>query len=262
MKKPVTLAERKGLKASSSATNVAIPNVPYPIDDYAKLIQNVQLWCDRDDEEFVNQIPNFIDFAQKDIYRNLRITPMLKEAYTTISAGIISLPTDYLQSDNMYFAANYLQWRETSPDEVSEKLNSVGGDEILTLSDIVSRDIEPIYARQGKRIFTYPRMNVDVPVQAGGFTGEIPEDAVVMSYYADEKRMTAGTDDPYLLEIAPDLFTFATIVHAANFCQAFDVADRAAKQADKIYKSLVEQEKQMDYNTPLVVPMANINSYW
>ena len=44
---------------------MALPKVDFPISTYGGLKKAVQLWADRDDPEFVNQIPNFITSVRK-----------------------------------------------------------------------------------------------------------------------------------------------------------------------------------------------------
>ena len=46
---------------------MAMPDVQNPINTYGWLKKAVYLWADRDDPEFVNQIPNFINFAENAI---------------------------------------------------------------------------------------------------------------------------------------------------------------------------------------------------
>lgn len=253
-------------KNISGQTNyqVNMPNVPYPIDDYDKLKQAIQLWCDRDDTEFVNQIPNFIDFAQKDMYRQLRIQPMAKEAYLPITEGKADFPMDWLQNKYMYFAANGVFFRECTQEEWSARINSDEmGDTEPDINYIMENEIQPVFCRVGTRMFFYPAISADVPEQDDSSTGDVPDNAVVMGYYSDPQRMTKSDDDPYMLEIAPDYFLYASCKHASIFCQMYDAADRAEKMANDLLAVIQKQDDHTYLNTsPKVALMGNIHSYW
>lgn len=272
-KKPLSLTEKYpekyGAKATASSSttpssNVPLPDVGYPVANYGELKQNVQLWCDRDDAEFVNQIPNFIDMAQKEIYRSLRIQPMKKEAYLEIDNGKASLPVDYLQGDYMFFALNGVFFREATQTEWSAEANSVRPNmDTPDLNYIMENNIEPIFTRVGNRLFFWPEISSEVPVQNSYFTGAIPDSAVVFGYYSDPQRMNSDSDEPYLLDIAPDLFLYMTLKHASLFVADVDKSQAAAKQAQTILNTIQEQDNESVFTTsPLAVKAANVHSYW
>lgn len=61
----------------------------------------MSLWADRDDPEFVNQIPNFINFAER---KSIVIYVFLlwkKEVYLDIKDGVAFIPPDYLEAQWM-----------------------------------------------------------------------------------------------------------------------------------------------------------------
>lgn len=268
MSKPITLAQRKGLNASqtSISPNISMPDVPYPINSYGTLKQAVMLWADRDDQEFINQIPNFIDFAQKNMYRQLDIQPMHKESYLPISEGKADLPSDFLQGDYLYFALNGVFFRETTQAEISAKLNSVESRikaDDVNIDYMMENDIEPIFCRVGKRLWFYPAITANAPVQENGYTGPIPQNAVVYGYYADPQRMTNDSEDPYLLDVAPDFFLYTTLKQAAYFTGDYDAVEKFDREATRILDAIKEMQKRLDFRTsPLLVNTGNIHNYW
>lgn len=236
------------------ANNISMPDVGYPINSYSDLQNAIMLWADRDDEEFIRQIPNFIDFAQKDIYRKLRIQPIQKEAYLPISGGIADLPMDYLQMTYCYFAENGVTMRVTSPEEFSNNQAKWDG---MTKPPAYAQT-ETIFAQFGTRLFFYPQIEADVPDQDGDYTGPIPENAVVIGYYSDPQRMSKGTDDPYLLEIAPDAFLYKSLAHAAFFVQDMQAYSTFNGKGESIIANIQSQQDEMEYSgSPLVITNNN-----
>lgn len=257
MNKPMSLAQRNpqkyGATASTTGTNMNMPDVEYPIQNYDDLKQSIMLWCDRDDEEFVNQIPNFIDFAQKEIYRTNRWMFMNKEVYLPVTDGKATLPSDYLSAQYMFFNTGTEKIEETSFDEISFLLNKNKNSGQPFTPDQISEIVK--FAVVGTRLyFNYP-LQADVPDQDDNGTGDIPENAIVFGYYADPQRMDDGSDSPYLLQIAPDLMLYSACYAASIFVVDQDLANAAQAQVDRIVGSLNKQEEMLTYSASAkVVP--------
>lgn len=244
-----------------SSSTVNMPNPGYPITTYEQLKEAIQLWCDRDDQEFVNQIPNFIDFAQKEIYRTNRWMFMHKEAYLYVKNGIANLPSDYLNSDYMYFAMNAAGIQETSFAEVSYDLSKNKNSGQPFTMDKLENPLK--FAMVGTRLFFNYPINADVPTQDDNGTGTVPENAIVFGYYSDPLRMTSDSDDPYLLTVAPDLLLYASCYQASAFVLDDDLKQSAADQVNKIIGSMNTQEEMMPFSaSPKVIPRPNPSLYF
>ncbi|HCT9982774.1 TPA: hypothetical protein OUD88_002864 [Enterobacter hormaechei] len=270
IKKPITLAQRKGLTttATGSSSNISMPVVGTPINTYQDLIEAIQLWADRDDEEFIKQIPNFIDFAQKEIFRTARWQFMHKEAYLYVNNGLADLPSDFLSPDYMYFADSGLMINPTSRDTISYELNSNWNkysSEDRANNNLLEQAREVKYARFGKRLFFSPPFHADVPTQDDNGTGDIPTTAVVFGYYSDPVAFYNNPDDSavnYLLQIAPDLLLNLSLKQAAYFMQNTDFIDYFESEAQKIFDQMTEQQKELDDNSGLVIHTPSINQFW
>lgn len=243
-------SSKLGATSSGSTSNYPIPTVPYPINTYGSLKQAIQLWCDRDDAEFCNQIPNFIDFAQKDMYRLLRLEVMQKEAYLEIDNGSAYVPSDWVQSDYLRFVTDNILFRETSIEEVIARQSQ--NKEAPASTDIGD---EPIFARMGYKFIFYPEITAPLPTYDETGAVILSGSEVVIGYYADSTQLSDDSDTSALLTIAPDFFVYTACKHASLFCNDPDKADKAAQEAERILKMLQQQEHMMDFKaSPKVIP--------
>jgi hypothetical protein len=225
---------------------MAIANTPYPIQTYSDLKKAVAEWIDRDDEEFVNQIPNFINFAEKEIYRTLRVPALQKETYIQIVNGQATIPSDWIESVAMYSANGWIRPRETSFDEIIRRKHTLNNEEVL-------------FTRVGRRWFFSPEINASITM----INGEAPEDAMILNYYADTSEMTEDTDESPLLTLAPDLLLYTALKHACVFVQDKDGEQAWSDKASSSYQQLTQQTKSQDYSASnKVIRLANVNSYW
>lgn len=227
-----------------------LPDVQYPINTYGWLKKAVSLWADRDDDEFVNQIPNFINFAEKEIYRNLRIPPLEKEIYLGIENGVAVLPVDYLETQWIMRAGNGQLLRVTSPEEIDWlKRNK-------TTHPSQFNEGEITFARMGKRLFFYPAINASVPrYPDDGSPIEPTPDAIIMNYYADPKEFWEDTDTSAVLTIAPELLLYFALRHASLFVQDDNAVQKWSALGKAILDEIVTQHDKAEYSgSPLAIP--------
>lgn len=230
---------------------MAVPNTPYPIGNYGDLKKAVAEWADRDDDEFTKQIPNFINFAEKELYRQLRIPPMQKEAYLSIKNGVCEIPTDWLTTCYIISGKNYHKARETSFDEVMFRSNQK-----------VSEG-ELVFARANKRFFFYPEITATIPAvdEYGNYITNGSE--MIIGYYADQPELTGDAETSTLLTIAPDLFLYTALKHAMSFIQDKDGESAYQAKQQASMQQLLEQNSNVDFKgSPLAVHLAPVTTYW
>lgn len=239
-------------------SQTAMPDVAYPIENYGQLKQSVQLWFDRDDNEFVSQIPNFIDFAQKEIQRNLRWPCNQKEAYLYIKNGIAPIPSDWLQNDYIRFIDMHLEFRETSLAEYVYKKNS-------NPHATIDVEKEIIFTRpgSGKYWYFWPAINAPIPtdkqIEELDYTG----DEVVLGYFWDVPRLINDSDSNDLLELCPDILLYSSLKHAAVFVNDSDAEAMWKDREEVAIKGLNEQMKQQKrFATPVSLPQPNARAFW
>lgn len=230
---------------------MSVPDVQFPINSYGWLKKAVALWIDRDDDEFVKQIPNFINFAEKEIYRNLRIPPIEKEAYLSILDGIASIPPDLLETNYIMKYNNGQMLRVTSLEEV----DWLRRDKIKVRSDWNKSEI--VFARAGKRFLFYPSINADIPPPQGRDDPPvpIPENAIIINYYADSMPMMNDEDTNTLLTIAPELLLYFALRHACLFVQDDNGVQKWSAMGNALLEEMIEQARKAEYaGSPLVIP--------
>lgn len=231
----------------------AMPVVKNPIRTYGDLKEAVSLWMDRDDDEFVKQIPNFIDFGQKEVYRNLRIPPLEKEIYLSVKDGVGYIPPDFLEAKFIMRARNAQVFRLTSEEEISS----------LREADI-GKDNDKVvkYARFGKRWLFYPLIEAGTPHYPDDGSPEIPaNDAVILCYYSDPAEFVNDDDTDAILTIAPDLLLYFALRHACLFVQDNEGAQKWSAMGQASMEELEAQAKKSEWKgSPLVIPPRGFNN--
>lgn len=230
---------------------MAMPNVQYPINTYGWLKQAVSLWADRDDDEFVNQIPNFVNFAEKEIYRNLRVPSIEKEAYLDVKNGVAFIPPDLLEIKYIMLANTGQVARASSPEEIDWLRRG----KTTHATDFNTGEI--VFTRMGSRLFFYPAtVTADVPANNDPAT-PVPANAMIINYYQDTVEMIKDTDQNVLLTIAPELLLYYTLRHAALFVQDDMAAQKWSAVGKAALDEIVLQAEKMEYSgSPLVIPNA------
>lgn len=246
-----------------ATSNYPISTPPYPISNYGELKSLIQDWADRDDDEFCSQIANFVDFAQKEIFRTLRITPFAKEAYLEIDNGFAYIPSDFVEADYLRFVDNNLLFRETTIEEVTAKVNGdLYSKQNVDATYCRLNGIEPVFARMQYRWIFYPAITAPLPTYDSSGAPVVAGTEVVLGYYGDPVRMEADTDTSPLITLAPEALLYLSLAHAAVFVQD-ERASYFEQQANKYISQLQEQEKNTEFKSgPLRVVAANVHSYW
>jgi hypothetical protein len=178
--------------------------------NYGELKAEIADWLDRSDLE--SKIPGFISFAERSIFRKLRIPANEKVSVYTVSTG-----------ENLYIPSDYLEAR-------SIKVNNVP---IERVSDIYALNYSDVsgstryFGRVGGEFIFRPGLN------AG--------DIVTINYWFDESGMSADTDTTNVLAVADDLYMYAAIMEAEKF---LGVEGRIA-QTKAIFETKLNEVQRM-----------------
>lgn len=164
------------------------------INNYADLQSAVQLWLNRKDQATVNNIPAFINFAEKDFTRFLRLPFYENELRLIIGLerfNFVELPQDFLAA--RAFLVNGKAMSHLDPEAFHRQRGKTGDD-----------NTHPKYwTRIGWRIITWPALQIG--------------DEISLLYHQDIPEMTAPSDRPYSLVVAPDVLLYLTLRHASIF---------------------------------------------
>lgn len=231
-----------------------MPNVPAQIKTYGDLKNAVSLWMNRDDDEFVNQIPNFINFAEKEIYRTVRIPKFEREIYLPIRKGMAYIPADCVEIKYVMKAQTGQVFRTTSIEELDWQRRNLGMDGQTNPFDVK----EVIFAQTKGRLYFYPPISASVQDVTTDIREELDGSEVLLCYYRDTAELTEENESNEILTIAPELFLYLSMKHACVFVQDDAGADRWNTLAGNSTKELMDQAFNMEYSgSPLVIPRAN-----
>lgn len=195
------------------------------ISNYGELKDSVQQWLNRRDQPTVDKIPLFINFAEKEFTRLIRLP--YYESYTraVIENGkkFIDLPPDFLSMKN--FVVNDLV------------CTRVDNETFFRIADRKreTRHFAPYYfTRIGTRILTYPELK--------------DGDLVTMVYNRDIPEMKNDDDSPYSLIIAPDLLLYLALQHASKWLRDNDEVQFWSDKAQTAATALMTQLDEAEWN--------------
>ena len=159
------------------------------ITTYAELQTAVGSWLHRAD--LTSQIPDFILFGEKRIFRETRIRVMETAFSGTISSGVIAVPSDYLEFKSVYL--------NTSP---TIKLSRVQASQIY--------DEYPTRASTGR-----PKL---IAREGANFIfGPYPDSGYTVNgiYYASPTSIQSSANALFLAN--PDLYLYAALLAATPY---------------------------------------------
>lgn len=230
----------------------SMPKVPAQIKSYGDLKKAVALWIDRDDPEFVDQIPTFINFAEKEIYRNLRIPRFEREIYLRIREGMAYIPADCVEINYIMHAHTGKVFRTTSPEELDWLRRG------MTKNQSSFNQQEIVWTRTTGRFYFYPPITANIPTKTTDCCEETYDGSeVLISYYRDTSEMVEDTDTCAIITIAPELFLYMALKHACLFVQDDNGVQKWGAMANASMAEIDAQAKRMEYSgSPLVIPNA------
>lgn len=211
------------------------------IETYDGLKDAIVLWLNRDDEETAAQVPTFINMAEKQIYRNLRIPEMEGEREYHLREGdtFIYVPTDILELKQIYI----IDKLETITDADGIVIQKGGSgreyratrtsyDKLLDLPEL-SGDL-CYFARHVERYYFKNLPSNDLKVR--------------VSYYRDPQELINGTDTNYLLTVAPELLLFTALKFGSMFNKDIDAETMWERKAAEVFIQLQTQADQTEWS--------------
>lgn len=195
--------------------------------DYAQLKETILSYIDFYDEEITGKLDFFIDTAEKEVARVLRL-PCYEKIVTMSPVNddvrdTVTVPADYIESKDMFIA------------ETSEPVKMSNFSFIMRKRAGIDKSTEGsgyYYARIGKSFVVYP------PIPEGH--------SLLLNYYADPKNMEEGNDSSYILTVAPDLLLFLALKHAYIFLNNDEDASKYNGMATNALQQVETQLYRMD----------------
>lgn len=213
------------------------------IPTYDKLVEVVQVYLNRYDQETLNAIPFFINAAEKTMLRELRMPAMEQMVTFTISddgdtkEGFIDIPFDYLEMKHMWI---------TGPR--STTLQRVTFDQLIDEDKTMEfRDVDtPGYD------VTRPKWAV---VANRLYIRGVPDtQEIFMTYYADVPEVSSKQKTNVLLDLVPDAFTYFSVAEGFRFLMEEAKADYWENQAWKRLQMVKLQVEEAEFSgSPLTI---------
>lgn len=186
------------------------------ITDYSTLVTAVGNWLARDD--LAAYIPDFIAFGENRIYGKLRIRAMETALNGTVSSGVVSVPSDYIELKHAYINQDpSVILSRTKPESIYTHYPTRSASGLPTL---ISREGDSF-------IFgPYPDSNYNVR----GI------------YYARLTALSESNTTNWFTGNASDLLLYAALVEAANFMED----DENFIKYENLFNRAVDRVMQQD----------------
>lgn len=215
------------------------------IPTYKSLVNVIQVYLNRYDQDTLDTIPFFINAAEKTILRNLRMPAMEKMVVFNLAndgnptEGFINLPSDYLEMKFVWVnGADATTLQRVTFDQLLDYDNKESAIPELVRNPN-SMATPAVWAINAKRIYIRPN---------------IPTRDIYMTYYSDIPEISETTNDNVLLDLAPDAFAYLAVAEGFRFLMEEQKADYWETQGMKRLMQIKEQVYDAEFSgSPLVI---------
>lgn len=223
------------------------------INNYKDLKDSVKTWLNRKDSATVDNIPMFINFAEKQFTRLVKLPYYEARSTFTVDENFnyVIVPPDFLSAKHVM--VNGKPYNRADVETFMRLKNLTNGsawqgkatdnNSAVILSDQAgsTSDRQYFFTRIGEQFHF-------LPTPALG-------DVIELIYAQDIPEMQFDNDQPYQLLIAPDVMLYLALRHAAIFIRDNEQEQywmqKATEAADSLNKQLDEAEWS---GSSLVVP--------
>jgi hypothetical protein len=200
------------------------------ITNYGELKSAVGDFLNRSD--LTSVIPTFVDFAEAEFNRILRIRQMVARAEAVIDSRFSAVPADFLEAKDLVIVTG----------------NPVTPLEFATQQEIAQLRNTTITSAGKPRYFSV----------VGGQFEFLPtpdaEYSLEMTYYANITPLANDSDTNWLLTAYPDLYLYTSLMHSAPYLKDDERIAIWANLAQKAKSELVESDQSASYagSTPRI----------
>tara|TARA_Y100000310_G_C20692113_1_gene823008 strand:- start:1135 stop:1761 length:627 start_codon:yes stop_codon:yes gene_type:complete len=193
------------------------------LDTRDNLISSVQDTLNRSDLDSV--VPDWIEMAEAEFNRVLRIRQMYARATATASTQFVSLPTDFLEMRNIQI--------DSSPPFALEYLTPERMDDIRY--DNNNPTGKPFYYTiQGSTVELYKTPDTSYTLQIG--------------YFQKVDALSASNTSNFILDNWPDLYLYQTLTHSSPYLMEDERTPVWETRASKIMGELMIQDENTKYS--------------
>lgn len=223
------------------------------IDTYKDLKEAVALWLNRKDSATINNIPMFINFAEKQFTRLVKLPYYEVKSEFTIDENFdyVVIPQDFLSAKHLMINGKPYNRVDVETFMRMKNLNNIRDyvtskndpDSGVILSDQAGSTSDKAYffTRIGEQIHFLPTPKVG--------------DLVELIYRQDIPEMQFDNDQPYSLLVAPDVLLYLSMRHASIFIRDVEMEQYWMSKAQEAAESVQTQIDEAEWSgSSLVVP--------
>lgn len=226
------------------------------IDNYRQLKDAVATWLNRKDSATINNIPMFINFAEKTFTRLVKLP--YYEARNTFTVteefNYVIIPPDFLSAKHVMVNGKPYNRADVETFMRLKNMDNLGsyqGTSVGNSSEDANLALSNQAGSTSSREYFFTRIGEQMHFLPTPKVGDVIE----IIYAQDIPEMQFDTDQPYNLLIAPDVMLYLALRHAAIFIRDNEQEQywmaKAQEAADAMNRQLEEAEWS---GSALVVP--------
>ena len=194
------------------------------ITNYGELKAAVADFLNRSD--LTDVIPTFIDFAEADFNRNLRVRQMVSRAEAQIDTRFSAVPADFLEAKDLVI---------------------VTGTPVTPLQFVTQQEMAQI---RNQEITTAGKPKYFSVVGAEFEVVPTPDSAysLEMSYFAKIDALSGDSDTNWLLTDYPDMYLYTALTHSAPYLKDDERIAIWAGLAQKARQELIDADQSASYS--------------
>jgi hypothetical protein len=194
------------------------------ITNYGELKSAIGDFLNRSD--LTSVIPTFIDFAEAEINRTLRVRQMVARAEAAIDTRFSAVPSDFVEAKDLVI---------------------VTGTPVTPLEFVTQQEMAQIrnteIASAGK-----PKYFSVVGAQFEFVPTPDAEYSLEMTYFAKISALTLDADTNWLLTDYPDLYLYNSLMHSAPYLKDDERLAVWAQLAKKAKEELIARDTSASFN--------------
>jgi len=194
------------------------------VTNYGELKSTIADFLNRSD--LTSVIPTFIDFAEAEFNRNLRVRQMVVRAQAPIDSRFSAVPSDFVEAKDLVIVGT----------------NPVQPLEFITQQEM-AQDRNATYTTAAK-----PQYFTVVGSQFEFMPTPDAEYSLEMSYFGKIDALTADSDTNWLLTDYPDLYLYTSLMHSAPYLKDDERTSVWAQLATKAREELLARDASSSFN--------------
>ena len=200
------------------------------VTNYGELKSTIADFLNRSD--LTSVIPTFIDFAEAEFNRNLRVRQMVARAEAVIDTRFSAVPSDFIEAKDLVIVTG----NPVTP------LQFVTQQEMAQLRNTsITSAGKPLYfSVVGSQFEMCPTPDAEYSLE--------------MSYFAKITPLSADSDTNWLLTDYPDIYLYTALMHSAPYLKDDERITVWAQLAAKARDELIARDTSASFNgsTPVI----------